>query len=46
MLILLQYQWKGKKEQCIFLLSFPEHKEDKENSEQAWTFLVPNSECV
>ena len=37
-------QWKGKKKGrgggMSFFLSFPENKEDKENSEQAWTFLV------
>ena len=32
-------QWKGKKRN-EFLFFFPENKEDKENSEQAWTFLL------
>ena len=44
---------KRKKEQWVFLFPFPEDKEYKENSEQAWTVLVfffpltdPNSECL
>ena len=46
---------KKKKEEWGFFFSFPENKEDKENSEQAWTLLVfwvfltltaPNSACL
>ena len=49
-------QWKGKKEEWVFFFLFAENKEDKENSEQDWTFLVfcfvlftltaPNSACL
>ena len=40
---------KRKKAEWVFLSSFPENKEYKENSEQAWTFfffslMPPNSE--
>ena len=43
---------KKKRNDFFFFFSFPENKEDKENSEQAWTFLVfftltaPNSACL
>ena len=44
---------KRKKEEWVFLFPFPEDKEYKENSEQAWPVLVfffpltdPNSECL
>ena len=32
-------QWKRKKEEWVFLFAFPENREDKKNSEQAWTIL-------
>ena len=31
-------EWKGKKEQWVFLFPLSENKEDKKNNEQAWTF--------
>ena len=33
-------QWKEKKKEWVFLFPFPENKENKEYSKQAWTFLV------
>ena len=36
---------KMKKEEWVFLFPFSENKEDKENSKQAWTFLVFHFNC-
>ena len=36
---------KMKKEEWVFLFPFSENKEDKENSEQAWTFFVFHFNC-
>ena len=45
---MIQLQWKGRNE---FFFPFTENKEDKEESEQAWSFLdftltVPNLKSV
>ena len=49
----LLLQWRGKKEEGVVFFPFLENKEDKKNSEQAWTFLIffftltaPNSACL
>ena len=37
----MMLQWKEKKKRNEFVFfPFPENKVDKENSEQAWTFLA------